>query len=416
MDVLQRHFSTMDIDEILKIKASPNRGEDVLAWAPDRRGIFSVRSAYKLAWESNHRTSMCAASRAPDGKRVVWDTVWGCPAPPKVRVFAWRLITNSLATWENKKRRNMEASDICVICGIEREDTYHTFCRCPMARALWEAMREVWPLKEHIPNTGQEWLFQALDHASEEERLMMLMTFWRIWHVRNEVVHQKAAPPIEASRRFLCSYVDSLLMIKQDPMADSVKGKTALVYGPVRDTARRRKKDVACEGIPMGVWSRPPEGWVKLNVDGAWTKEDCRGGTGMILRDDQGCTIFAAYNHLQSCGSPLEAELLACIEGMTLAFQHTGKPVIVESDCSEAVKMFKDSDVNRSLVVATVNEAKRLCNLGRVFQFKHISREYNIVSHSLARWGFTERQTRVWIRHGPDFIRQACIQDGNPIP
>jgi hypothetical protein len=71
MDVLQRHFSTMDIDEILKIKASPNRGEDVLAWAPDRRGIFSVRSAYKVAWESNHRTSMCASSRAPDGKRVV---------------------------------------------------------------------------------------------------------------------------------------------------------------------------------------------------------------------------------------------------------------------------------------------------------------------------------------------------------
>lgn len=93
MDVLQRHFSTMDIDEIMKIKASPNHGEDVLAWAPDRRGIFSVRSAYKLAWESNHRTSMCVASRAPDGKRVVWDTVWGCPAPPKVRVFAWRLIT-----------------------------------------------------------------------------------------------------------------------------------------------------------------------------------------------------------------------------------------------------------------------------------------------------------------------------------
>jgi hypothetical protein len=44
----------MDVCEILKIKASPRRWEDILAWAPDPRGLFSVRSAYKLAWDSMH--------------------------------------------------------------------------------------------------------------------------------------------------------------------------------------------------------------------------------------------------------------------------------------------------------------------------------------------------------------------------
>jgi hypothetical protein len=107
------------VDEIMKINASPRRCMDVLAWAPGHRGMFTVSSTYKVAWEAIHRTSTCVASRAPDGSRVVWDTVWGCPAPPKVRIFAWRLVTNSLATWENKKKRKLEVSDICVLCGME---------------------------------------------------------------------------------------------------------------------------------------------------------------------------------------------------------------------------------------------------------------------------------------------------------
>jgi hypothetical protein len=71
MGLLRQHFMEMDVCEILKIKASPRRGEDILAWAPDPRGLFSIRSAYKLAWDSIHCTTTCAASRAPDGSRVV---------------------------------------------------------------------------------------------------------------------------------------------------------------------------------------------------------------------------------------------------------------------------------------------------------------------------------------------------------
>jgi hypothetical protein len=42
-----------------------------------------------------------------------------------------------------------------------------------------------------------------------------------------------------------------------------------------------------------------------------------KGGTGMILRDDDGNILFTACGFLQSCDSPLEAELYACREGLT---------------------------------------------------------------------------------------------------
>jgi hypothetical protein len=94
----------------------------------------------------------------------------GVPCPPKVQIFVWRLITNGLATWANKLKRKITTTDTCIFCGMEREDTFHVFCRCPMARNLGEAMREVWPLPllEDIKNTGREWPLHALLQSTDQ--------------------------------------------------------------------------------------------------------------------------------------------------------------------------------------------------------------------------------------------------------
>ena len=54
------------------------------------------------------------------------------------------------------------------------------------------------------------------------------MLFWRIWYVRNEIVHGKSAPPIDVSRMFLCMCVSSILNISQNHEYDLVKGKGIL--------------------------------------------------------------------------------------------------------------------------------------------------------------------------------------------
>ena len=78
-------------------------------------------------------------------------------------------------------------------------------------------------------NTGPEWLLQVLAELLEEERLYTLMTIWRCWHVRNEIVHHKRTPPVEASARFLSSYICSLLSLQANPNGDHVKGKMVTV-------------------------------------------------------------------------------------------------------------------------------------------------------------------------------------------
>lgn len=92
---LRLFFLPIDIFEILKIRPSPRLGEDFLAWAPKRSGVFSVKSAYRLAYDELHGTSFSSSSSRPGGDRDGWKEIWSCPAPPKVLSFAWRLATNS---------------------------------------------------------------------------------------------------------------------------------------------------------------------------------------------------------------------------------------------------------------------------------------------------------------------------------
>ena len=66
---------------------------------------------------------------------------------------------------------------------------------------------------------------------------MLLLIFWRSWYVRNELVHHKPAPPMNVSVRFLRSYLESLMAIKNDNGADPVKGKAYITM----DTGKSRQ-------------------------------------------------------------------------------------------------------------------------------------------------------------------------------
>ena len=251
MDLLQ--------EQIVKIRTCTRLGDDVIAWEPERNGIFTVRSASRLALDERLRPSSVAASRAPDGRRAVWAFLWRCPAPPKVRVFAWRVATNCLPTWTNKHSRNLELSNLCPVCATEPEDTFHALCRCPQAVALWQSMAQQWNIPDvrRLVNTGPEWLLHVLADLPEEERMYTLMTIWRCWHVRNEIVHDKRPPPVEASTRFLSSYISSLLALQADPLGDHVKGK--MVAG---HQVRRKPISYAYQAKEQAPrWEAPPAGW-----------------------------------------------------------------------------------------------------------------------------------------------------------
>jgi hypothetical protein len=102
-DLVHKNFRPIDAEVILKIKTSPRREADFLAWNPERTGVFTVRSTYKLALALlNQDRDHAASSGAPNGNKPVWNMIWRSGVPEKVRIFAWRAVHGALTTEDNK--------------------------------------------------------------------------------------------------------------------------------------------------------------------------------------------------------------------------------------------------------------------------------------------------------------------------
>lgn len=272
-----------DADEILKIRIPQREEEDFPAWHYEKTGIFSVRSAYRLAWNLARKTSEQASSSSggADGRKI-WDNVWKANVQPKVRVFAWKLAQDKLATWENKKKRKIEMFGTCPICGQKEETGFHATVECTLAKALRASLREHWTLPDEsmFSMTGPDWLLVLLDRLSSEKKAQVLYLLWRAWYIRNEVVHGKGNVPITDSVRFLINY-DNLQLPARKHMED-IKGKGPMFQDP-------GQKEQTCQlNAEKEKWSCPPDGSAKLNVDAAYRTETGEASAGIIIRDCRG--------------------------------------------------------------------------------------------------------------------------------
>jgi hypothetical protein len=107
MTRLLLYFQQDDIEEIVKIKTSRRNDCDFIAWHPEKRGSFTVRSAYRLALHASmQQQDRGASSVRPDGARPSWNIVWKCQVPPKVKTLAWKICRNAISTQTNMARRS----------------------------------------------------------------------------------------------------------------------------------------------------------------------------------------------------------------------------------------------------------------------------------------------------------------------
>uniref|UniRef100_A0A8R7UWG1 RNase H type-1 domain-containing protein n=1 Tax=Triticum urartu TaxID=4572 RepID=A0A8R7UWG1_TRIUA len=127
----------------------------------------------------------------------------------------------------------------------------------------------------------------------------------------------------------------------------------------------------------------------------------------MVQRDCLGKIIFSSCKVLFSRRDALEAELCACMEGISLAIQGSELSICVEMDSVVAVNMVKDRDTDRSIFASLVNEIKHLMSLHTTSVF-HINRNQNVVSDYLAKFARIEGRTIVWLGSGPPHVVDLC--------
>lgn len=89
-DVVTDLFNARNRDLIMKISLSTRRDRDVWYWLANPRGVFSVRSCYKMMTYDANNSSLS-----------FWRRLWKLNVPGKVKNFLWRAVKNVLPTTDN---------------------------------------------------------------------------------------------------------------------------------------------------------------------------------------------------------------------------------------------------------------------------------------------------------------------------
>lgn len=106
---LFENFILLDADAICKIPIG--RGaEDGWAWAPEKNGQFSVRSAYRTLLALKRQGEYASTSLQEHG---FWRKLWRMEVPPKIRNFWWRVIHGFIPCQEVLRNRHIEKIPFC---------------------------------------------------------------------------------------------------------------------------------------------------------------------------------------------------------------------------------------------------------------------------------------------------------------
>jgi hypothetical protein len=139
---LMEFFTPLDVNLISSIPLTTRQQQDFWAWHFEKRGVFSVYSAYRML---AHRKSL-AGSAGPRTDKQFRRSGLRCGELKSLPKW-WRLARCSLPSKDLLLHRNMADSSACPICGTG--DLWrHSPLECNMARCVWALEEE--EITEHI--------------------------------------------------------------------------------------------------------------------------------------------------------------------------------------------------------------------------------------------------------------------------
>lgn len=204
--------------------------------------------------------------------------------------------------------------------------------------------KSVWALKDDdavIPVYGDEttdprlWLFNLSDTLSQEQFVEVLVTLWAIWWARRRAIHEEEFQSPLSTHLFIIKYLNDLNLMK------------------MKEEGGVKLRRSGC--LP---WIPPPQGLVKLNVDGAVAKSSNIGASVAVCRDETGMFLGASAFVMQGIMDPATLEACACREALALAADLNVSQICVASDCKEVVYEINQTNEARGDYCMVIKEIR----------------------------------------------------------
>lgn len=302
-------FNVADQRAIFQIPLSIRQAEDELIWFLETRGQYSVRSGYKLL------RSMYADNPPNDVEEFLWKSIWQIHAPSKFVNLLWRAARGCLPTREALHRRHISSEVHCPFCLQNIETSIHVLVSCDFAKAAW--------VKSDVgfflggSTCFKEWLLMIFKLVPRVNWGKVAAIVWGVWQQRNKLVWENRSPNMHAA----------------------VHGSLAFLSSWVEANARNSLSQHVSSAT---VWSKPPTGWTKCNVDGAIFENSS--AIGAVFRDDHGRTTSAFVRPGLQVSRPEFVEALGVREVLSWIRDRGRSHIIIESGLRVVQALDRNTD------------------------------------------------------------------------
>jgi hypothetical protein len=162
-------------------------------------------------------------------------------------------------------------------------------------------------------------------------------------------------------------------------------------------------------------WTKPPQGFSKLNWDAALDKNQRLIGVGIVARDSEGKVIAVMCSSQRYISDSSVAEAFGarlCAEfGLFMGL----RSVILEGDALEVVQELKRVNEDAGHLGNLIGEIRFLLRSFDCWSINHVKREGNKVAYTLAKFAISHPHNRVWFDSFPPVcqvmfpLSQICI-------